>query len=217
MGWLERVMQALHTSSASLAGACCSKRSAARRPLWAFELLEPRLTLAAAGLVPVGRQPTGPLTGKIVYTSAGHGWQYLGGGWSTDRENVNSMIEPFGSQDQLTYFADYLLRAGATVVPMRPIGRQVNEIVLDNDSPGVTYSGSWTDSTAGTRWYDEDYGAVADSVRYRFANSSDRRDGDGHVHAQYFASRLLPRLCLGVARGESHVAALRDQPHRWAD
>jgi hypothetical protein len=82
------------------------------------------------------------------------------------------MIESFGNQDQIAYYADYLLRAGATVVPMRPVGRQVNEVVLDNDLPAVTYSGSWSNSTTGLRWYDEDYGAVADSVRYLFANTS---------------------------------------------
>ena len=141
-----------------------------------FESLEPRIALAAAGLVPIGSQPTGPLTGKIVYTSAGHGIEYEGGstnnGWLTDRPEYSEIVEDFGNQDQLTYFADYLLRAGATVVPMRPVGHQLNEVVLDNDSAGVTYSGAWSDSTAGARWYDEDYGAVADSVRYRSASTS---------------------------------------------
>ena len=39
-----------------------------------FECLEPRLTLAAAGLVDVGSQPDGGLSGKIVYVHAGHGY-----------------------------------------------------------------------------------------------------------------------------------------------
>lgn len=136
------------------------------------EPLEPRLVLSAPGLVEVGAQPVGPLTGKIVYTSAGHGWQWNNtlNRFATDRGDNNEIVEDFGNQDQLTYYADYLLRAGATVVPMRPIGRQINEVVLDNDSPSVTYTGSWSNSTSGARWYDEDYGAVADSVRYRFAN-----------------------------------------------
>ncbi len=149
----------------------CNRSNPWRR-VFAFEALEPRLPLSgAAGLVPVGTQPIGTLSGKIAYISGGHGWQFLNGAWTTDRPNVNSMIESFGNQDQLDYFADYLLRAGATVVPMRPIGRQVNEVVLDNDSPGVTYTGSWTDSTTFARWYDEDYGAGGnDAIPYRFAN-----------------------------------------------
>ena len=148
----------------------------ARRPVeqtraFRFEPLEPRIALSAAGLVPVGEQPSGPLTGKIVYTSGGHGWQWSSGGYELDRPETHEMVEDFGNQDQLTFYADYLLRAGATVVPLRPVGHQVNEVVLDNDSPGVTFSGSWSDST-GTRYYDEDYGAVADAVSYRFANTA---------------------------------------------
>jgi hypothetical protein len=152
------------------------QRSADRQRSYRFESLEPRIALAAAGLVPIGAQPTGPLTGKIVYTSGGHGIEYEGGstngGWLTDRPDYNEIVEDFGNQDQLTYFADYLLRAGATVVPMRPVGHQLNEVVVDNDSAGVTYSGAWSDSTSGGRWYDEDYGAVADTVRYRSASTS---------------------------------------------
>jgi len=117
--------------------------------------------------------PAGALTGKIVYTSAGHGWQWSDtlGRYATDRGDNNEIVEDFGNQDQLTFYADYILRAGGTVVPMRPIGRQRNEVVLDNDSPGVTYAGSWSDSASAVR-YDEDYGAVADAVGYRFANVS---------------------------------------------
>ena len=72
-----------------------------------------------------------------MYTSAGHGWQWSDtlNRWATDRGDNNEIVEDFGNQDQMTYFADYLLRAGATVVPMRPVGHQLNEVVLDNDSP----------------------------------------------------------------------------------
>ena len=152
------------------------QQSATNAHSFRFEALEPRIALAAAGLVPVGYQPTGPLTGKIVFTSGGHGIEYEGGstnnGWLSDRPDYNEIVEDYGNQDQLTYFSDYLLRAGATVVPMRPVGHQLNEVVLDNDSAGVTFSGAWADSTAGARWYDEDYGATADAVRYRSASTS---------------------------------------------
>ena len=141
------------------------------RPL-AAERLEPRIALSAdQGLVAVGSQPAGALAGKIVYTSAGHGWQWSDvlGRYATDRGNTLSLVEDFGNQDQFTFYVDYLFRAGATVVPMRPVGRQPNEVVLDNDSADVVFSGSWSTSTSGTRWYDEDYGAVADGARYRYA------------------------------------------------
>src|SRR5262249_45940757 len=78
----------------------------------------------------------------------------------------NGIIEDLGNQDQMTFFADYLFRAGATVVPLRPIGHQTNEVVLDNDDPGVTYTGAWSDSTSTV------YFGSAGDVPYRFASTS---------------------------------------------
>jgi hypothetical protein len=133
-----------------------------------FEGLESRRALSVApGLVPEGGQPTGQLTGRIVYTSAGHGWEYSDvlGRWNTDRGNLGSLVEDFGNQDQFSLYVDYVFRAGATVVPLRPVGRQLNEVVLDNDSPDVAWSGSWSNSTTGARWFDEDYGAPVDAGR----------------------------------------------------
>ncbi|HEY3392310.1 MAG TPA: hypothetical protein VGK58_06370, partial [Lacipirellulaceae bacterium] len=173
LDWLGRLKRAVLTGSAVFVGAFSGERPAAPRRVLALEPLEPRLPMSAAGLVPVGSQPEGPLSGKIVYTSGGHGWQWNTtlNRWATDRGDNNEIVEDFGNQDQLTFYVDYLWRAGATVVPMRPVGRQLNEIVLDNDSPGVTFSGSWSTNTVGPRWYDEDYGAGgADAARYRFAN-----------------------------------------------
>jgi len=137
------------------------------------EQLEPRWLLAVApGLVDAPQTYSGALDGKIVFTSGGHGWQWSStlNRYATDRGDNNEIVEDFGNQEQMTYYADYLLRAGATVVPMRPVGRQINEVVLDNDSPGVTFTGSWSNSSS-TRYYDEDYGAVADAVPYRFAST----------------------------------------------
>ena len=110
----------------------------------------------------------GTLDGKIVYLSGGHGFAWDGSStWQTGRGETNEMVEDFGNQDQLQSYADYLLRAGATVVPMRPIGHQLNEVVLDNASAGVTYSGTWSNSTATTDFY-----GAAGSVPYRYASVS---------------------------------------------
>jgi hypothetical protein len=138
-----------------------------------IEALEPRVALSAAGLVPLGAQPTGALSGKIVFTSGGHGWQWSTtlGRYATDRGDNLEIVEDFGNQEQMTAYVDYLFRAGATIVPMRPVGRQVNEVVVDNDSPGATFTGAWSNSSS-TRYYDEDYGAGADAVPYRFAATS---------------------------------------------
>ncbi|HEY6565764.1 MAG TPA: N-acetylmuramoyl-L-alanine amidase, partial [Pirellulaceae bacterium] len=129
----------------------------------------PREYLSADGLVPLGTQPLGGLTGKVVYIHAGHGWtaDNLGNGaWSTQRGETFEMVEDLGNHDQMNFLADYLYRSGATVVPLRPVGNQRNEVILDNDSPQVTYEGSWSNSTASVY-----YGDPGD-VPYRFTTTT---------------------------------------------
>jgi hypothetical protein len=131
--------------------------------------LEDRITPVASGLVAVGSQPTGGLPGKIVYLNAGHGdtADNLGtGAWSFQRGENFEIIEDLGNQDQMTFLADYLFHAGATVVPLRPVGHQTNEVVLDNDDPGVTFSGAWSNSASNIF-----FGSAGD-VPYRFASTS---------------------------------------------
>ncbi len=134
-----------------------------------FEPLERRELLAAAGLVDVGTQPAGGLSDKIVYTHGGHGItgdSPSAGSWGFQRPLLLNMIEDLGNQDQMTFFADYLFRAGATVVPLRPVGHQPNEVVLDNDDPEVTFVGSWSNSSSTIYFGD------AGDVPYRFASTS---------------------------------------------
>src|ERR1700752_1070293 len=92
------------------------------------------------GLVEAGTQPAGGLSGKIVYIHAGHGITADNeekGKWTFQRGPGLGMIEDLGNIDQMNFLADYLFRAGATVVPLRPVGHQTNEVVLDNDDVGV--------------------------------------------------------------------------------
>ena len=122
----------------------------------AIEALEPRLLLA---------QPTGALSGKIVYTVGGHGItaNYPGDGtWQTQRGDNNDLVEDFGNQDQMTFYVNYLFNAGATVVPLRPVGHQPNEVVVDNAQ--ATFTGTWNTGTA-TPYY----GKAGDPVRFRSA------------------------------------------------
>jgi hypothetical protein len=133
------------------------------------ESLEPRIALAATGLVDVGTQPNGNLADKIFYINGGHGYAAANtttGNWSYGRGLTFGIVEDLGNQDQMTLFADYLFRAGATVVPMRPVGNQPNEVVMDNDDPGVTFTGAWNNSVSGTF-----FGSAGD-VPYRFASTS---------------------------------------------
>jgi hypothetical protein len=169
MQWLSSVKRALLAGSAFVVGTMAADRPLAPRRLLAFEPLEPRLPLSAAGLVDVGTQPQGGLSGKIVYVHAGHGYtaDNLGSGaWSFQRPNLLSMIEDLGNQDQMTFLVDYLWRAGATVVPLRPVGHQTNEVIVDNVSSSVEWVGAWNNSSAGI------YFGNPGEVPYRFASTS---------------------------------------------
>jgi hypothetical protein len=124
-----------------------------------IEALEPRVLLA---------QPSGALTGKIVYTVGGHGItaDYPGTGhWATQRGDNNDLVEDFGNQDQMTFYVNYLFNAGATVVPLRPVGHQPNEVVVDN--AGATFTGTWANGVS-TPYY----GTAGDAVKYRSATAT---------------------------------------------
>ena len=138
-----------------------------------IETLESRRLLAVVGQTTpllagyAGDQPQGSLTGYTVYTSGGHGYASNGTVWRTGRGINNGMVEDIGNQDQLAFYVDYLWHAGATVVPLRPVGNQPNEVVVDQSSSAVTYSGSWSNSTAPVY-----YGNATDLVSYRFASAA---------------------------------------------
>lgn len=124
---------------------------------------------AARGIVgPAAHQPAGALSGRIVFMNSGHGWTYetntVSPYWRLQRNiALNSMNEDYGNLDQLNFFANYCFNAGAVVVSMRPLGQQTNEVVLDNDDAGVTFAGTWNNSSQTTFW-----GSPGD-VPYRYA------------------------------------------------
>lgn len=131
-----------------------------------LEPLEARLALSTVGLVDVGAQPSGALDGKIVYVHGGHGITYGTYGWGYQRPLLLDMVEDLGNQDQMTQLVDQLWNAGATVVPLRPVGHQTNEVILDNDDVQVTFTGAWSNSSAGVYFGD------AGDVPYRYASTS---------------------------------------------
>lgn len=149
---------------ATLLAGPTSNRSKTR--VLAAEPLETRSMLSATGLVEVGSQPDGALSDKIVYLHGGHGLVSNGSSWGYQRPLLLGMAEDLGNQDQTTFFANHLWDAGATVVPLRPIGHQVNEAVLDNDDVGVSFDGAWGNGSGSVYFGD------AGDVRYRFATTS---------------------------------------------
>src|SRR5690606_6523047 len=108
----------------------------------------------------VRRQPTGALTGRHVYIGGGHGRTFdsdnptTGNAWYTQRGNNLGIVEDLGNVDQMGLLALALWNAGATVIPTRPVGFQNNEIVMDQNSPGVTYTGTWANvPVSSDQWY----------------------------------------------------------------
>jgi hypothetical protein len=124
-------------------------------------------SLAIGPTAPSPGQPGGALSGRIVYTSAGHGWTWSGSSWVLQRGVIGEMNEDYGNLDQMTLFAYYCFNAGATVVPMRPVGHQTNEVVLDNVSAAVSFSGDWFTNSTNTVYY-----GSAGADRFRFASVS---------------------------------------------
>jgi len=140
-----------------------------RRAVFSPDWAEPTAQSAPqpfAVIAPSAQQRQGVLSGKIVFMNSGHGWTHdpaFSPPWRLQRGVGNEMNEDYGNLDQLNCFAAYCFNAGATVVSMRPLGHQTNEVILDNDDPGVTFSGSWSNSSSTIFW------GTAGDVPYRFA------------------------------------------------
>jgi hypothetical protein len=124
----------------------------------------PMIAAAFAAFGPSPQQRQGALSGKIIFMNSGHGWTWTGSSWQLQRPVINEMNEDYGNLDQLNFLAQYCFNAGATVVSMRPLGQQTNEVILDNDDAGVSFAGPWSNSSQSTFW-----GSPGD-VPYRFAS-----------------------------------------------
>ena len=141
-----------------------------RSPDWAEPLppadarATPPQPISFGVFAPSAQPVPGALSGRIVFMNSGHGWTWNSTSWGLQRPVLQEMNEDYGNLDQLNFFATYCFNAGATVVSMRPLGHQTNEVILDNDDATVTFAGAWTDSTSTIFW-----GSPGD-VPYRFAS-----------------------------------------------
>ncbi len=142
------------------------------------------------------RQPTGALSGVTVFASAGHGWTAGTSAWYLQRPVLLNMVEDYGNIDQLNYFAQFAFNAGATVVPLRPIGWQPIEIVLDNDDPGVTYTGSWSTSSS-SRYYEN--GVTTSGDAYRWTSTSTTESGTARYSPTITQTDFYPVYCFTLA------------------
>ncbi|MFC1759696.1 N-acetylmuramoyl-L-alanine amidase, partial [Planctomycetota bacterium] len=121
-----------------------------------FEALEQRQLLSAT--------PTGSLDDMIIFVNGGHGIHYAGG-WGTDRGMGTSQdfIEDIAAQDFMSLYAEYVFNAGATVVPLRPIGHQPNEVVVDTWQ--ASFHGTWNTGGASDVFGFADYFGPSDSIK----------------------------------------------------
>lgn len=106
--------------------------------------------------------PQGALSGKTVYVSAGHGWEWTGSAWRVQRipyprpPYVGPIIEDFNNAEAVNqYLLQYLWNAGARVFPVRERDMNQAEVLVDNDAspPGTGYSesGAWSSASGGYR------------------------------------------------------------------
>lgn len=152
--------------------------------------------IAGGPVTSAARQPAGALSGVTVYCAAGHGWTAGSSAWFLQRPVLLGMCEDYGNIDQLNYFAAYAFNAGATVVPLRPVGWQPLEIVLDQDDPGVTYTGAWSDS-GGTKYYEN--GVTSSGVPYRFISTTPAQTATARFTPAIAESDFYPVYCFAVA------------------
>ena len=102
--------------------------------------------------VPSPDRPTGPLTGKTIYVSAGHGWLWSDSNqrWYTQRPPYQQIIEDHQNAEVVNwYIVNYLANAGADVWTVRERDFNPQEIIVDNDQGAPTYTetGAWTTSS----------------------------------------------------------------------
>jgi len=142
------------------------------------------------------RQPTGALTGVVVFTTAGHGWTAGASSWYLQRPLLWSMNEDYGNQDMLNYFVHYAFNAGATVVPFRPVGWQPLEIVLDNDDPGVTFTGSWSNG-ASTKYYEN--GVTNSGIVYKWTSAAGSETATARYTPNITVTDFYPVYCFTIA------------------
>jgi hypothetical protein len=142
------------------------------------------------------RQPTGALTGVTVFAAGGHGWTAGTSTWYLQRPLLLGMNEDYGNIDQLNLFCQYAFNAGATVVPMRPIGWQPIEIVIDQDDPEVNYFGAWSTST-GSPYYEN--GVTSSGVSYRFATANVVETSTARYTPNITVTDYYPVYCWALA------------------
>ena len=109
-------------------------------------------TEAAIPITPYQAQTaaaSGSLAGKTIYLSPGHGWQWNGYAWRTQRPPYQEIIEDHNNAEAVEqYLIPYLEQAGATVISVRERDWNEQRVIGDNDdATGYTEAGTWATGT----------------------------------------------------------------------
>ena len=129
---------------------------------------------ARAGTTALGSGPaTGTLSGKTVYLSPGHGWDFVSGAWHTQRGNTNGLVEDFITAEGVDqYLIPYLRNMGAYVVPLRESDMNPNRVVVDDVDATLEGDPGEVDSTD-TGW--GPFTPPIDQTVHAFARGGARR------------------------------------------
>ncbi len=172
-------------------------------PIFVTESDEPRIGGPTAN---AARQPAGALSGVTIYVSAGHGWTAGTSSWFLQRPVTLGMCEDYGNIDVINYFSAFAFNAGATVVPLRPVGWQPIEIVLDNDDPGVTFNGAWA-SGSSTKYYEN--GVTNSGVVYRTVSANATESATARYAPNITVTDFYPVYCYTIASDNRTIQTYR--------
>ncbi len=109
---------------------------------------------------PLAMTPSGGLSNKTVFVSAGHGWYWSSafGAYKTQRPVFpttpyppgEGIIEDFNNAEAVNqYLLSYLENAGADVWPVRERDMNTAMLIVDNNSPSFSTQGNWASDGGG--------------------------------------------------------------------
>jgi MYXO-CTERM domain-containing protein len=116
--------------------------------------------MSAPALADVHQVPNanGPLAGKTIVVSPGHGKMLDGGSWRYQRGVTHDMREDVHTNEIVEgYLLRYLANVGARVESCRERSYQIHEVIVDNGGAGYTETGTWTASTSAPDYYGASY------------------------------------------------------------
>ncbi|MEZ6189474.1 MAG: N-acetylmuramoyl-L-alanine amidase [Planctomycetota bacterium] len=119
--------------------------------------------------------PQGPLAGRTVVISPGHGKFFSAGAYRFQRPVLHEILEDIHTNEiVIEVLQRYLANAGAHVESCRERSYQTEELFVSTTDPGYSQTGTWTPATATPGYYGSEYryaqasAAVSATARFAF-------------------------------------------------